>query len=240
LNIFGSTHSVLFRVTRWTESESPQTWLRRTLTAISILLRPHQAESDGSLFGTRWTTSITYDTDPVELPRRPVKSYTIPFASNTPTVKARYRLKPAHEHVMMLHHLREAKPSNVFQKGPLLTRSWAFQERILSPRAVDYHSCEMVWECNEAVDCEWGEMSEGEPGMYDDNLAVGKRWRFELETGPHEGDPTIFYPPLNRWLDGMELYSRLRITDLADKLPALEGLAARFSDRIHARYLAGH
>ena len=165
---------------------------------------------------------------------------TIPFASNTPTVKARYRLKPAHEHVMMLHHLREAKASNVFQKGPLLTRSWAFQERILSPRAVDYHSCEMVWECNEAVDCEWGEMSEGEPGMYDDNLAVGKRWRFELETGPHEGDPTIFYPPLNRWLDGMELYSRLRITDLADKLPALEGLAARFSDRIHAKYLAGH
>ena len=196
--------------------------------------------SDGSLFGTRWTTPMTYDTDPSELPRRPVKSYTIPFASNTSTVKARYRLKPAHEHVKTLHHPKETKRSDVSYKGPLLTRSWAFQERILSPRTVHFHACEMIWECNEAFDCECRELAEDDPGMYDGGLVVGKRWRFELETGPDEGDPTIIYPPLNRWLDGVELYSRLRITDLADRLPALEGLAARFSGRIHAKYLAGH
>ncbi|KAG4420446.1 hypothetical protein IFR04_006462 [Cadophora malorum] len=194
--------------------------------------------SNGSLFGTGWTTPITYDTDPAELPRRPVKFYTIPFASNKSEVKARYRLKPAHEHVMMLHHSREA--SDPMSSRKVLYSHEAGHFKSVSFHPESYTSTRARWYGNEAVDCECGEMSEGELGLYDGNLVVGKRWRFELETGPDEGDPTIIYPPLNRWLDGVELYSRLRITDSADRLPAFQGLAARFSDRILAEYLAGH
>ncbi|KAK0107959.1 hypothetical protein ONS96_003742 [Cadophora gregata f. sp. sojae] len=174
------------------------------------------------------------------MPQRPVRSYTIPLPTQSSTVKARYSLRPAHEHVKSLHLSKEGKRSDVFQKGPLLTRSWAFQERILSPRTIHFHSSEMVWECNEAFNCECGELLQIDLGVYRGALIVGKRWRYELETGPDEGDPTDSYTPLNRWLDGVELYSRLRITDITDRLPALAGLATIFSTRIHSEYVAGH
>ncbi|PVH79662.1 HET-domain-containing protein [Cadophora sp. DSE1049] len=222
-------------------------WIRESSNMVAIysdsylnIAATSSPGSDGSLFGTRWTTPIAYETDPEDLPKRPVKSYTIPLTSSSSTFKARYSLRPAHEHVKRLHHSREGKRSDVYQKGPLLTRSWAFQERILSPRTIHFHTSEMVWECNETFDCECGDLLKSDPGVYGGDLIVGKRWRYELETGPDEGDPTDAYTPLNRWLDGVELYSRLRITDITDRLPALAGLATRFSGRIHSQYLAGH
>jgi hypothetical protein len=37
---------------------------------------------------------------------------------------------------------------------PLMLRAWAFQERLLSYRTVDFLSAEMVWECRESQRCE--------------------------------------------------------------------------------------
>lgn len=43
---------------------------------------------------------------------------------------------------------------------PLLTRGWAFQERLLSPRVLHLCESELVWECRERSICECGGLSE--------------------------------------------------------------------------------
>ncbi|KAH7079529.1 heterokaryon incompatibility protein-domain-containing protein [Paraphoma chrysanthemicola] len=48
---------------------------------------------------------------------------------------------------------------------PLLTRGWAFQERLLSPRVLHICKSELVWECREASLCECGSLGQNEsPG----------------------------------------------------------------------------
>jgi len=43
---------------------------------------------------------------------------------------------------------------------PLLSRAWAFQERILSSRTLHFCKKELVWECKEAILCECGSLPE--------------------------------------------------------------------------------
>ena len=44
---------------------------------------------------------------------------------------------------------------------PPLTRAWAFQERLLSQRLIEYREEEVVWECQESRTCECKEWGEG-------------------------------------------------------------------------------
>lgn len=45
---------------------------------------------------------------------------------------------------------------------PLLSRGWAFQERVLSPRILHFCKDELVWECGEGMQCECGSLTETE------------------------------------------------------------------------------
>lgn len=196
------------------------------------------AGSERSLFSKRWTTPPKYAHYSEPLPKRSVESYLVPMPTGNVTVRARYTPSFAHEHVKMFHNSEEGTKSDVLQQGPLLTRSWAFQERILSPRTVHFHASEMIWECNENFRCECNALEGEDPGMYGGSLVVGKRWMYEMLTEPNDpGDDG--YSRLNRWLDGVELYSRLGITKCTDRLPALAGLATSFANRIQSPYLAG-
>ncbi|KAK3902817.1 heterokaryon incompatibility protein-domain-containing protein [Staphylotrichum tortipilum] len=47
-------------------------------------------------------------------------------------------------------------PKSSSRSYPLLTRGWAFQERILAPRVVYFCRDEMSWECNSLSTCECG------------------------------------------------------------------------------------
>ncbi|RDW56986.1 hypothetical protein BP6252_13939 [Coleophoma cylindrospora] len=217
-------------------------WMRESASMAAIFSNSYlniaatsSSASDGALFTKRWTTPVPYEIDPETLPKRPMKSYHIPFASNENTIKARYSTRSAHENVKMLHNSKQMKRSDVMQKGPLLTRSWVFQERLLSPRTVHFHASEMIWECRDSFICECGDLQEADHGMHDGNLIVGKLWLYEVETDSE----TEAYTIVNRWLDGVELYSRLRITNCTDKLPALAGLAERFAMQLKSPYLAG-
>ncbi len=49
-----------------------------------------------------------------------------------------------------LHKLRDPRPS------PLLTRAWAYQERILAPRVLHVGGEEIMWECFDTRVCEFG------------------------------------------------------------------------------------
>ena len=64
---------------------------------------------------------------------------------------------------------------NVFNRlYPLLSRAWAFQERILFPSVLHFCSSELFWECREAMHCECGELSDetGPGGEYHQVLGM--------------------------------------------------------------------
>lgn len=64
-----------------------------------------------------------------------------------------------------LHHFDVQAAGDLLEHFPLLTRGWAFQERLLSPRVLHICKSELVWECREASKCECGGLSqEKSPG----------------------------------------------------------------------------
>jgi hypothetical protein len=187
--------------------------------------------SNGTLFTSRWTTPIPFDVDCLTLPKRPMKSYCIPFASNETVIQARYSTEPAHENIKLLHNSNHKKRSDVSQKAPLLTRSWVLQERILSPRTIHFHSSEMVWECKDTFCCECGILEKAEQWSHGGYRIIGKCWLSQLEDD--------LYSISTAWLECIELYSRLRITKCTDKLSGLAGLASEVALKFPSQYLAG-
>jgi hypothetical protein len=64
-----------------------------------------------------------------------------------------------------LNHFDSQTADGLVDHFPLLTRGWAFQERLLSPRVLHICESELVWECREATACECGGLSqETSPG----------------------------------------------------------------------------
>jgi hypothetical protein len=64
-----------------------------------------------------------------------------------------------------LEHFDVQTADGLITHFPLLTRGWAFQERLLSPRVLHICESELVWECREATSCECGGLSqESSPG----------------------------------------------------------------------------
>jgi hypothetical protein len=59
-----------------------------------------------------------------------------------------------------LHHFDAQTADGLLDHFPLLTRGWAFQERLLSPRVLHICESELVWECREASKCECGSLSQ--------------------------------------------------------------------------------
>ena len=58
-----------------------------------------------------------------------------------------------------LNHWTVPPTQRSIQLHPLLSRGWAFQERILSPRVLHFCGEEMIWECKETTYCECGGLS---------------------------------------------------------------------------------
>jgi len=108
---------------------------------------------------------------------------------------------------------------------PLFSRAWAFQERILARRTLDYHANEIVWECREMRKCECTESDRREldtqKKRFTDAMSVGGRNRDDV------------------WMQIIETYTTLALTFSSDKLPALSGLAQRMAASKRSRYLAG-
>jgi hypothetical protein len=106
---------------------------------------------------------------------------------------------------------------------PLFTRAWVLQERILSPRTVNYGTGELLWECqtttaHESITSLPERLQAAEmkrafvPRQLDNNLAVESQMPTDL---------TSIY---TRWFTILEAYTRLQLTFESDKFPALSGL----------------
>jgi hypothetical protein len=121
---------------------------------------------------------------------------------------------------------------------PLFTRAWAFQERIMAKRTLDYHARELVWECQEMRRCECGESDrrglDTPKKRFADAFAELPRL---AATEQHGG--TGRNPSQNVWLNLVETYSTLALTFTTDRLPALSGLAQVMAATQGGSYIAG-
>lgn len=112
--------------------------------------------------------------------------------------------------------------AGVFGVFPLLTRGWVFQERLLSPRFLQFSKDELLWDCRESMLCECGQRPPDLP--------------FNQVTVKSDDGELLPY----KWRKIAEFYCSLNLTYPKDKLPALSGLAKQVGgQKGGATYLAG-
>ncbi|KAI1172795.1 HET-domain-containing protein [Nemania sp. FL0916] len=104
---------------------------------------------------------------------------------------------------------------------PLLTRAWVFQERLLSPRFLQFGRDELLWDCRESMLCECGQRP---PDLPYNQVTVKKN-----EDGNEDGDGDGLLA--HKWRKIVEVYCALNLTCPDDKLPALSGLAKLVRER---------
>ncbi|KAK4994444.1 hypothetical protein LTR66_005532, partial [Elasticomyces elasticus] len=131
-----------------------------------------------------------------------------------------------HARRMIEHPMRTWLNPN---KYPLLTRSWVFQERLLSPRVLHFVNQELMWECKTCMTCECGWLS----GYYQQGFISFKERHSQALQGESEHDLQI------AWRAIVEEYGPLKLTVSSDRLPALSGVARTFQALKPATYLAG-
>lgn len=103
-------------------------------------------------------------------------------------------------------------------QGPLEYRAWAWQERQLSVRVINFTKNQVSWHCKTSSTCE----SE-RPMLLTRSKSVSER-----------------KPNLRReWCHAVEEYSERNLTHWTDRLPALSGYASRLHTNMNAEYLAG-
>ncbi|EUC36784.1 hypothetical protein COCCADRAFT_33950 [Bipolaris zeicola 26-R-13] len=118
--------------------------------------------------------------------------------------------------------------------NPLRTRAWTLQERDLSLRCINFRQGQLLWQCRTmkgSSELPWHEMTR----QHDDFV------RLPLMLHQEE-DFTSDGPAFQRhhWFKLVEDYSLRNLTKETDKLPALAGLASRFSEeRNPGKYLTG-
>lgn len=112
--------------------------------------------------------------------------------------------------------------AGVFGVFPLLTRGWVFQERLLSPRFLQFGKNELLWDCRESMLCECGQRPPDLPFN-----------QVTIKSGDGELLPY-------KWRKIAGFYCALNLTYPKDKLPALSGLAKQVREQKGgATYLAG-
>jgi hypothetical protein len=182
------------------------------------------ADGGGGCFLSRWTSSGKS--------RFPVKLHEIKreVGGRTVAVFARRLLSDAHIHFT---DLEPPSAEDILIAAPLLSRAWVMQERLLTARTVHFHSAELVWECKEGLLCECGAL--------DDHNNASMRPGNRLKSACAEAFAGHKNPQelAALWFELVTLYSRLKLTNESDRLPALSGLAKCFGDLSRGAYLGG-
>ncbi|KAL2073379.1 hypothetical protein VTL71DRAFT_10703 [Oculimacula yallundae] len=117
----------------------------------------------------------------------------------------------------------------VRDSSQLFTRGWAFQERILATRYVQFRSQELIWECKTSLWCECGTLSR--PSQLREPAS---KHAFYQSLQSH--DQSVIH---SLWSRIVNTYASKALTNGNDILPALSGLAKRFQGSAAGEYLAG-
>jgi hypothetical protein len=116
---------------------------------------------------------------------------------------------------------------------PLMTRAWAYQERLLSPRLVHFAMGEVMWECSELSLCECFQRETDRPSPFLE-MNTEKQLHRNVLLAPIPGAAE------KHWRQIVFAYSGLDLSLEKDKLPALSGVAKQMSKRRPGdEYLAG-
>ncbi|KPM41464.1 hypothetical protein AK830_g5076 [Neonectria ditissima] len=141
---------------------------------------------------------------------------------------------------------------------PLMTRAWCFQERLLATRILHFTKDEVIFDCLTSMECECGTLTRHEGDSHlalrrivktghkyvsgSTSLLQGQVSPFDLhhdEAVEEPIHPNGFVEHHERWRDLIVQYSQKGITVTTDRLPAVGGLALRWSNGMTGRYLAG-
>lgn len=109
---------------------------------------------------------------------------------------------------------------------PLFRRAWCLQETVLSTRALHFTGKELMWECNEAYNCECQNQKIGQPEM--SNRAFRRP-----EILGHATKAEFF----DKWQALLEAYTARDLRKESDKFAAISGLAKKMQQVI--RYFTG-
>lgn len=114
---------------------------------------------------------------------------------------------------------------------PLDSRGWAFQERILSRRIVDFGIWSTRWIC---------------PGVITPNPYFDKGHRMMHRLEEPDTDTSMINPPPSRdaldrtWREDVEEYAARTLSNSTDRILAISGVADRFGRLYQDQYYAGH
>lgn len=117
-------------------------------------------------------------------------------------------------------------------RTPLLSRAWVHQEMILSPRVVHFTKKELLWECKTVGTCQCPQ-----PPTFNNIFFKKAHYQAQNSSRISGANTTLAH----QWHKIIESYSRLKLSFLRDKFPALSGLAQQMSKKRgpEVRYLAG-
>ena len=133
-------------------------------------------------------------------------------------------------------NLRKPAPPHYTDGEPLNTRSWTYQERVLSSRILHYTANELVWECRRGIRCEC--QAHDDPPVTPGRPEAASSDDEKVMTRKHSTDPRTG-DPLLAWEGGLGYYTRRNLTYQSDRLPALSGIASVVQQRTGWTYLAG-
>jgi Heterokaryon incompatibility protein (HET) len=124
---------------------------------------------------------------------------------------------------------------------PLLTRAWAYQERLLATRVLHYLPNELFWECRSAIRCECGVYVPGAKLRQHSKRGFSKVIQRNQAASKLSIEPwrwTVI--ELKMWPQIVAEYSARDLTFRTDRLPALSGVAKRLHESNPSmEYLAG-
>ncbi|KAJ4357383.1 uncharacterized protein N0V89_001958 [Didymosphaeria variabile] len=126
-------------------------------------------------------------------------------------------------------------------EGPLMTRGWVLQERLLAPRMVHFGERQISWQCRGGWSNEMHTSATALQNGFHSLYVNEQSDMFEalFEERKNEQDTTKIVA--RAWSETVRQYAKLRLTFASDKLVALSGLVSRFSRVRPAndQYLAG-
>ncbi|RYP82544.1 hypothetical protein DL769_001650 [Monosporascus sp. CRB-8-3] len=133
---------------------------------------------------------------------------------------------------------------------PLLSRAWAYQERLLAPRVLHFGPQELFWECMQDQDCECGSMKWSNAqnmGSYINRNTSGELPpKISHYAAMHVGmttrqvdDTKKKQKLLSRWEEMVAEYTKRELTFPSDRLPAFSGMASEMATALGMKYCAG-
>lgn len=128
---------------------------------------------------------------------------------------------------------------DVENKYPLLSRAWAFQERLVSPRVIFFTKTQLIWDCYEgcAFEEDANRVAEHDQPFHQ-GLKQDYRKLLSQPNLPWKDSICAF-----EWHHVLKAYSHLQLSDPGDRLPAIAAIAEQVLSRNHddpaAEYLCG-